>query len=376
MKLDEVFNEIIKSKDIWAYYRRTRIYAEKYKSFEEILSDYERFITSYLSDGGKMTRNVDAMIDYIDYVKKGEREYRLKHTISMYFLGIVLYEKIAILKFNINRFLNELWSETSHKNDKIPFSYFWFQVCFFHDLGYGFEIADIGTSLYKLTELLDGKDFMGLHSNSKGIPNEIVKNIYRYLYYVLFEVPNANLEHGIMGGCLYFDDRERALAKARIDTSNYTRLCEDSYVSGDGLLYSNDLLYEVQVPIAWTIGAHNVWVIKNNSKYVSKYKEYCLDELISDTPLIHINQHPMLYLLSIVDTIDLFKDENVGNTSFIKNAKKVCIEFMENGFSFHLGRIYNNKKDREKYISNVKAMMKWIKCKVNVEGKKISITFN
>ncbi len=113
MLLDD-FTEIFeKKKDEWKYYSRLKLdfpFSDEYSA--------DKFIINYLQYSGKFDL----------YLKTDLDRLRKLHTVSVFFLGIQLVEKLQNLyNYNIERFVE---SYNTKINIKRAFSFYWFLTLF------------------------------------------------------------------------------------------------------------------------------------------------------------------------------------------------------------------------------------------------------
>lgn len=304
----EVYNLKKKNSDqkIWCYYNCDQNFFPT--NVEEIFEHPKNFIEKYIRLSGKC----QIINDLILADKK-----RNQHSISTFLIGMHLYLNVKIIKDNIDTkiFNNNIITQT---NLTIEFCYYWFLICLYHDLGYVFE--------KKPEEILKTNFFNDLTLNlthpdlkeSKLIPSIITQNYSKYFYYVL--IKHNKLEHGIIAGLLLF----MALNQGYVTKQN------NQY---DETIVTTDVIKnEIWNDIIWPIIGHNIWYInKNDSAQKEKIDNYTktgLKDLIINEPVINIKDHPLLYLLCLVDSIEPIKkitdldcDNNVFNNKDLMDYK-------------------------------------------------------
>ena len=95
-----------------------------------------------------------------------------------------------------------------------------------------------------------------------------------------------------------------------------------------GLIFGDPILNNHIACAAWTIICHNIWVHKRGTCEAKKYEEIGLNELIhnkTDKRFIQLKEHPLLFLLCLVDTIEPVK-ELERNETMPAEAIKKCLE--------------------------------------------------
>ncbi len=345
--LMSLFNEIIGDYTKWDYYNKFWI---RNLDFIGVMRDPSFFITNYLSNGDKMNIRTSEQIESL------ARECdRLEHTISIFFFGILLYEKVDVIKNNIDRFIGRN-KRFIDDEEVTPFSYYWFLICFFHDLGYYFENKDFKFVFSKLAEFQENGISLRLPPFSKGIPNIIVRNWGKYLKYRIDEM--GCIDHGVIGGVLFYYERlkDYTLRKNHFQRAIFIQ---------NGLKWSNTILRNIHLPVAWTILAHNMWFINEESEHVDKYIRYNLNDLIRNEPAINIVNHPLLYLLSVVDSLDPIKClRRFGIANSIDEITSTLhLEFNRDSFYIQINN--ENSEAVNKYFDSIKKMNAWIRCSVN-----------
>ncbi len=207
----ELFNKILEDTNKWDYYNNTNEY---YNSYQVVLNNSKYFIESILSNGKKLSNL--ARHEY----KILEDGYRLEHIVSLYFMGIIIYENVSSIRDAIDNYIRLVDKHYSYGYSRFmrnqfeydhdtPFSYFWFLICFFHDFGYSFEMEDKSIALERLFNVLDGNLNFVLPDGfyRTGVPKVISDNIQNYINY-RYKV-NNKLDHGIVSGLLFWEERKK-----------------------------------------------------------------------------------------------------------------------------------------------------------------------
>lgn len=303
MKIEDIYKSVITRTDIWDYYNKG--------ISAPILTDAEdccRFITEFIKYSEK-TKTI--LFDGICYLKEND-PCRMNHIVSTFILGLWFF------RHKRNRFIHDvITKELGNLNcfqniDDInrQFTYIWFMATLFHDLGYIAENKKEGETL-------------PCHSIelSKSVPC-FYSNVYeRYYNY------RKKQEHGIFAG-FKFD-------KDICDIRRFQEHDDKSKLS-----WSEELekLYHY---VAWIILAHNIWMIRDDNKYLTEYKRAGLDVLILSSKKldnkyveykINFYEHPLFVFFCIIDTIEPLKSTNclskvdirlVNNKIVIKSNDRV-----------------------------------------------------
>lgn len=313
---ENLLDDIVKRKELWKYYYTSK----DYESYQEIIRHYSLFIEDYLKAGSKILY-FDEEVLY-SLLKD---EYRCKHTISIFFLGLYIYNNNNDLKDNINKFIKQ------YNMTEKEFVYYWFLICFFHDVYSNLEKNNNVRITYE--DLIEfEKVNMDLFQGSNNILPDIIKSSYKN-YFRNFR--NSN-DHGIVAGILYYNDRKKTYYKCKRESNSIT----DTF-SCHGVSWSLEKLHKDHYIIAWIIIAHNVFFVNkdiHDYESIKNYKESNIKELIIEKPVINLKEFPMLFLLSLVDSIDPYKCTE-GNE---------LIKFVINNNQFDITNITSDYKKKIK----------------------------
>lgn len=257
-----------------------------------------KFINDYYEAGHK---NKAFAFDF-DHLYKTEGKHC--HTVSMYFLGCFL-SKI------VDDHLREFLSFNVH-DLKYDFKYSWFLSCLYHDTASVIEIPAFQRQTLSF--------FLGASDVSYRVYDHKAKTPYAALFtypsdlvenYFLYRIGHCLcVDHGILGGFLLFDrlqknyDRawkehvtELALLGIALDKKKY-----DDFTQRN--LHWQSVHLDHFALIADSIIGHNMWVNDD----VKLYNFYGLTPLLkSPTNKIKIRERPLLFFLSLIDSIDPVK---------------------------------------------------------------------
>lgn len=137
-------------------------------------------------------------------------------------------------------------------------------------------------------------------------------------------------EHGIAGGYVLFDDilNNNFNLKVQNRKKNKTAMNIESNRIKTDLFYQN---------ICYRIMEHNIWTIDPNLVYKSSFKLTKLKEVFKENFKKITKAEPLLYLLSLVDTIEFIKrmsttslDDPNSQSRPTTLSKKILIEIEEN----------------------------------------------
>ncbi len=281
MEIKDIYKSVIKRTDFWDYYNKG-IPAPNLSDAEDCC----RFITEFMKYSEK-TKTI--LFDGICYLKDND-PWRLNHIVSTFILGLWFFRHKSN-RFIHNIITNELGNLFCfHNIDDIErqFTYIWFMATLFHDLGYIAENKKEGEAI-----------------PSHRIPYETsVPNFYSDVYEQYY-IYREKHEHGIFAGLRF--DRDIC------DIRSFQEHNDQSNLSWRKEL---EQLYHY---VAWIILAHNIWMIRDNEKYLVDYQKFGLDKLILSSEKkkdkfveykIKFEEHPLFVFFCIIDTIEPLKSTN------------------------------------------------------------------
>ena len=159
--MKELYKSIIEKKKLWNYYNK--------ELDKPDLTDSEscyKFISSYIKYAEK---SKTVLWKGLEDLKNNEPQ-RLKHIVSTFFLGLSLYHNDKLeIKNRIQEELSHFEYLRSKSSEFIDneFTYLWFMLCLYHDLGYLYEKEESNTPLTFYNPL--SKVNMGVPSFYKSI---------------------------------------------------------------------------------------------------------------------------------------------------------------------------------------------------------------
>lgn len=302
----DVFTDIFNNKeDSWKYYSCLVLDSP----FLNECSAH-RFIKDYLQYSGKF-----------DLYLKTDLEYsRKSHTVSVFFLGIHLLEKLqAFYYYDIQNFVDSYKTRVGIKS---AFSFYWFLTCLYHDIGYFHEQKKDPrySNFQKLESTLHHKPRI---IKDPFIPKILLQSIEKYYN------NHHCFDHGIIGGYKQYD--------SIINLYQYINV--DGKVPGSANLVLDKSFIPVFRSIARTISVHNIWFcfeeIESKEK-CTQYENNGIKSLIikkGATNPINFVDHPLLYTLCLADTIDPVKiihqyaEKNGIEVNFLEILNQVNLDF-------------------------------------------------
>lgn len=251
-----------------------------------------RYINEILKENGnKVTIPFQLTLDKYDF--------RVKHVLFSFGLGVVLASFLG-LKEEIERVYQKYGSKTS-------FIYIWLTLCLYHDFGYF-----VGSSYLKTDDigqlLLDHKIFEYDYCKSR-YSKQLYVEYYKDKYLSQkWDEKNYDMsrneevgDHGILGGYVLFDRLYSSEVKPEVPKSGLAKAVYERLNRYDNTDYHFERVPLYQ-DICYRIMEHNIW--KTNKKAEK-------DDPLVEIDIDHFNRistnEPLLYLLSLVDTIEMTK---------------------------------------------------------------------
>lgn len=280
---------------------------------------------------------------------------RFLHIVTNYFIGILLYEENEKIRSAIDTQIRKITPSEDVSIDN-SFKYFWFLICFYHDVGYCYENNNNDT----IKSLKTINSDLRIKSRLKkllGVP-KIFQNIgLKYLTYRLrcFGV----FDHGIVGGMLVYD---RLIKIFR----HYQKTYGNMKKSFD---YKNLRWSESMFPyfrlIASVIFTHNIWLKNVNvdpKSEINLYMYYGLDKLVitNSRRTISLYRHPMLFLLGFVDSIEPTKRYG------IKFLQKIELKFSKKD-TLIITHNCNNDNDVKTWFNHISSLSNWLGIKTAIQ---------
>lgn len=398
-QIEEFFNDHC---DQWNYYRRPMTNPLG----EVLISD---FIQEFFDFGGK------GMV--IAGLFNEMEPMRHSHTMSAYFIGLLLKQQICP---NL-----ELLSDIEYNNYK--FSYIWFIVCLFHDMGYAQE----NDWKYKFKYRHDSREFENYLKESKNLNSDLNKEVnyifkrrpfgqypvensdlgvifdapHKYVYNSPFKHANDGIrfsngtyirnpryskdtilnyleyckmfeeinhyDHGIVGGVWLYDSLVKNHYKQYIvETKRHKSYINiNCFINSDNLLFSKEQ-WKIFSYLADCIISHNIWPANNERNDL--YRECELDELLlGEFKTISFRENPVLYLLAIADTLEpikLFSQEKLTEKEILDG---ISVEISSQNITM---QITDLRLPFERLSNKVRDIELWLDTRVDVDYNDCKLT--
>ena len=336
-QLQKLFN----TPEKWNYYNLSAL-ENPFSSPE--YHNSKQFIREFLAYSNK----VKDIYDVLELIEPS----RNLHIVTDYFLGILIYESNIRIKRSIDNQIKKIIPPGNVSFDN-SFKYFWFLICFYHDVGYYYE--NNSDSINSLSTMENELKIENKIQYLLGVP-KLFQNIKNK--YLLYRLENFNCyDHGIIGGMLLYD---RLIKVYKYYKNNFGN-GQNSFLHNN--LYWSDSMFKYFQLIASVVITHNIWFkneASNSLTEINIYKDYRLDKLIiSDTTrAISLDRHPLLFLLSLVDSIEPTKRFGIN---FLKKNRLI---FSKNGTIIIAQNICNDNETNE-WQNIILSLSSWLKIDTN-----------
>lgn len=342
--IETLYNSVINNQCKWNYYN-TDLPFVKFENLYEDADSLFIFVKTLLNNSAK---DPSTVLDALKALKENEtsgknRELRgrLRHIVSLFFFGHVFYQNIPIIKTEIqNQFKQFVKNGMFKETDDIQqnFSFMWFLLCMFHDLGYAYE-----------KKLIPSQDDSNSLDKPVGFlpPIYSTENIEKYANYrhCVFGCD----DHGIYGGKVFYNemlDIGNEIAKNEKLKKRFEKGVEEIYQYA-----------------AWVIACHNIFYNSGDDEYTQCYKCMGLSDFIkSKSRCLTLKNNPLLFLLCLADSIEptkalVSKDGKVDKDI----CKNLIIGFNEkkNLIKFDLSEI-TCKEAVDRYRKNIEGLNAWL----------------
>jgi hypothetical protein len=368
------------------------------------------------TEAGLFIRNYFEAGNKIGMIKEDLIKYRASHCAMCYGLGIMIGKKTGVDKLIVSYF-------EPISNDKLNnnFEYFWYLCSLYHDIGYLYFKSIDDTSednaesiiednerkeknifgdtsifnykVYNLITLISFND--SFLNNYFMFDCEKQLNKYRGMYELEvykeyfnlrknkwikgnkeYREKNEEYDHGIVGGyCFYVNFLENMkyeidnlifYKRAERDNPNCKIIIENNYISekkGKPAWVPEQVI--IATDISLTIMSHNIWK--------SDFLELKKGEYIKIS-----TKKPLLFLLCLVDTIEISKKFNEKHDEKYKTKILDSIDFRitEKGIIITYEKnIYNSDKIYAKWVNNILNLNEWMEVNINKYDNKIYISW-
>lgn len=297
---------------------------------EEFPENYEieNFKSEYLSYSGK-----GSLEDFFSNYQT-----RNAHVFSVFFIGVIIYNNTYIKKYaKLKRFSNE------DKEYRL-FPFIWFLTALMHDLYFDKENVYTENNLEK-------NRIKDLEIDKKHVPTYLSSSLVNYYNY---RKSDGKQDHGVVAGAML-----------------YKNLCDyRKSKEWENKEFWQPNLVDHYFHASQVIAVHNIWMPK--CKDVSVYCKAGLNELVENRlEKVNYINHPLLFLLGLVDTIDPVKLFDCAKPEYVLN--NVDITCTNTSVDLTIDNTSSLNLDR---LDRLKENLKWLDCETEVIENRVIITFN
>ena len=270
MKLIEEIRAVHDDKEMWAYYKSISDI-----DLEDIIKDPQHFIIQYLHLGEKVPSEL--MTDFYFVLDK----YRMYHTISLFYFGIIIYKNCGDLRRSIDAYLSNVNKKILKKskiNDILwnpsGFSYYWFLICFFHDFSYQIVrnfniIGENNLLLFNTDDKNEIKEkisrLLGTTPFNRGAVPPILRKLCPIYHRYRLGGKEEEIDHGVFAGTYFYYDREKQLKTVLSKDKDIKKYSEVEIIELDkNLIWSTYILENIHADVSWIVACHNIWFQKKS----------------------------------------------------------------------------------------------------------------
>lgn len=256
---------------------------------------------------------------------------RCRHILSCYVFGTIIYLTNEKIRNAVDSYIGTKNNIDKDNSKTEKFEYLWLLICFYHDFGYAYENGQRRMNENTFRSLLE------LPSSFDCVPADIYtpELLENYDDFIKCRFAKQH-DHGIAGGIKMYKDLSNLLKEKEGDDRFPPYL---------------DIYFSIA---SWIIACHNMFYIGDNDDNFDCYKCKGLNSLIrntSDSYPITLNEYPLFFLFSIVDSIEPIK---TFNDLSILDKISCDLENME----FNLSGLCSPK--REEYKKKICNLEKWL----------------
>jgi len=269
-----------------------------------------------IADDDLCLKLIQAALEFKSSVSR-ENRHRASHILVTWLLGIGVSRKY-MLQVHESGFGN------------LYYSNLWLQSAMLHDYGYLCnEIKDDNLSIENLTEeynllsdryggdldILDNMSKKEVFSHFFSYSYDEIKNYFYYSkdYHIRNKNNNEKNDHGIVGGCIAF-----------------RKYCENARKSKS--IEPSPVITQIQKLACYIAASHNIYKSSSIEKD-NDYLRFNLDRLLSNAPVIINGTNGILFLLSLVDTIECTKRFSAKSNSAAYLIQTTTLKYVDITFT-------------------------------------------
>lgn len=343
--IEELYNEIISKENYWNYYNKENREISDLTTFKILLTKSEyckNFIKGMMDISGKGLS--DEMNDILNMLNEKENDpiigRRLRHIVSNFFFGHVLYQNISIVRLSVDEYIKDLNAFKKKKDKQQLFSFMWFILCIFHDFGYVYENNLKTINHAELEDDIEQPiDFKPQIYTKTNIDNYSKYRLCKFGVY----------DHGIYGGKVFY--------RQMLSIGNQLK------AKSDNMIFETENVEPIYQYAAWIIMCHNIFYNNGNDNYTDCYRCCGLDDFIKPKArCITLKNNPLLFLFCLADTLEptkVLKSKSNNPSKDLKICSLLKLDFCKNSIKFDLSDL-SDYIVGEKYKNNIKGINDWL----------------
>lgn len=324
-------------------------------------------IESFINSQDKSAKKAKELLENQGYINnafkmceiKNYFAERINHTLFTYYLGLILC-KFNNLKERIEEKYKDYFEEEEEED---IFLKIWTITAVCHDYGYGYlnKIREEKIEIKTFDDIEVDNNIFNYNETEEELrySKELIVNYFNEFARNKKE-EDEFLEHGILGGYKLFDE-----------------LLKNMYVD-EQIKVFQDACYRIM--------EHDIWKITDSNKEDYFFKDFnkeLINEVYKENFRIISEEEPLLYLLSLCDTIefvkkieDLNKDDGKRGKNITTYMKKIRISINKEHICIDVSEMKNelskdNKETFEKWKNGIVGLKDWVN--INSEGNENNI---
>lgn len=259
------------------------------------------------------------------------RTMRSEHTVAIYLFGLYIYDEVKKFQISMNNYIMGNDPDCIYDLRK-EFMYYWYLSCIMHDFGY-YEVKNDQVHSFYFTDsnAQNESDTVIRRITNIDMNTNVIPEAHKAIHSQYSNYQRSHswfkeyIDHGFYSGLFFLDDRQKRFGEieSKLDhTGNY-------FDQVKKLNWSKNTLDVIQRDIAMVIISHNIWFCTESDTKEKKdeYTTFGLSQLMTHSPYYSHQQFPLLFLLTLIDTIDIRKFLDDSETAKCLDAPLVDAYF-------------------------------------------------
>lgn len=349
ISFNQLIQDTVNNQEEWKYYKNM-------PDINKFDINSKDMCVLFIKDFFKHSKKIPYYQSFQDYLKYLD-DYRLKHILSVFFLGLGIYSREETIHKLLDKKIKDYEVLFSCKPEcNFNFIYFWFLVCLFHDLGYLLEEGikkdgkvemikpDPDVESYQMDESVEVPDCY----------KTIIDNYYDRKKNRIVPEKYRGVDHGIYGGKYMY----KTLKSIR-DVEYY---CNPDKSEKEMWGPELDNVFRLT---SWVIMCHNIFFAYKTEDYeIYKQEKLCSLIIHDHNYPIKYDNNPLFFFFVLIDTIEPIKRFNS-----LEPLKNIFISIENDIISIENELSDDNKKEYNLPNLNLNA---WL-TKVEIDGNRTNI---